>query len=143
MKSTRPIQGVLVIWGLWEIINGALSTFASQQGASLVGWAPKSGWTADLLLMSQQYGMVMFLLGIMYLIVATNPQRFSTLIWVAVAEQGIGIVYALASTFGAHTLTTGQFVTQAAINIVIAAVFILLRPSEMPPKTARRTRVPA
>ncbi len=143
MKSTRPIQGILVIWGVWELLNGALSTFAQQQGASFVGWAPKSGWTGDLLLMSQQYGMVLFLLGFVYLIVATNPQRFSTLIWVAVAEQAIGIAYALASTFGAHTLTTGQFITQAAINIVIAAVFILLRPSEVPPTTARRTRVPA
>ncbi len=130
MRSTRPIQGVLIIWALWEIIIGALSTFAPQQGASLVSWVPKSGWTADLQLMSQQYGMVMFVLGVMYLIVATNPLRYRALIWVPVAEQAIGITYALASAIGSHTLTLPQFVTQAVINIVIAAVFILLRPSE-------------
>lgn len=137
MRSTRPIQGVLVIWAIWEIINGALSTFAPQQGASLVSWAPRSGWTGDLLLMSQQYGMVLFLLGGMYLIVATNPLRYRALIWVAVAEQAIGIAYALASTLGAHTLTLSQFLTQAVINIVIGAVFILLRPTETPPATRR------
>jgi len=138
MKSTRPIQGVLIIWAIWEIINGALSTFAPQQGASLVSWAPKSGWTSDLLLMSQQYGMVMFVLGVMYLIVATNPLRYRSLIWVAVAEQAIGITYALSSFLGAHTLTLPQFLTLAVGNIVIAAIFILLRPVEMP-TTPRRT----
>jgi cell shape-determining protein MreD len=66
----------------------------------------------------------------MYLIVATNPLRYRALIWVAVAEQAIGITYALASAIGSHTLTLSQFATQAVINIVIAAMFILLRPSE-------------
>lgn len=137
MRSTRPIQGVLIIWALWEIIIGALSTFAPQQGASLVSWVPKSGWTADLQLMSQQYGMVMLVLGVMYLIVATDPLRYRALIWVAVAEQAIGITYALASVIGNHTLTLPQFVTQAVINIVIAAVFILLRPGDIPTTTRR------
>jgi len=137
MKSTRPIQGVLIIWAIWEIINGALSTFAPRQGASLVSWAPKSGWTSDLLLMSQQYGMVMFVLGVMYLIVATNPLRYRSLIWVAVAEQAIGIIYALSSFLSAHTLTLPQFLTLAVGNIVIAAIFVLLRPVERP-TTPRR-----
>ncbi len=139
MKSTRPIQGVLVIWALWEIINATLSTFAPQQGASFVSWTPKAGWNGDLVLMSQQYGMVMFVLAAVYLIVATNPLRYRALIWVAVAEQGLGLAYALASVIGTHTLTVSQFVTQAAINIVIAAMFLLLRPTESPttPRPAR------
>jgi len=87
--------------------------------------------------MSQQYGMVMFVLGVMYLIVATNPLRYRSLIWVAVAEQAIGITYALSSFLGAHTLTLPQFLTLAVGNIVIAAIFILLRPVEMP-TTPRR-----
>ncbi|MBD5654153.1 MAG: hypothetical protein IAI50_03105 [Candidatus Eremiobacteraeota bacterium] len=130
MKSTRPIQGVLIIWAIWEIINATLSTFAPQQGAGLVGWAPQGGWTQPLALMSQQYGMVMFVLAVMYLIVATNPLRYRPLIWVAVAEQAFGIVYALIGTFVVHTISPTQFLTQAVINIVIAAIFLILRPSE-------------
>jgi len=130
VKTSRPIQGVLIMWGIWEIINGALATLAPQQGANLVSWMPKSGWTSDLVLMSQQYGMVMFILGFMYLVIATNPLRYRDLIWVAVAEQALGIVYALFNTFGTHTLTPAQFITQAVINIVIAAIFLLLRPGE-------------
>ncbi len=129
MKSTRPLQGLLVVWAVWEFINASLSTFAAPLGASFVGWMPKSGWTGDLFSMSQQYGMVLFLLGAVYLLTATDPLRYRAFVWIPIAEQGIGIAYAFYGLVGAHTMTGSQFVTQAIINVVVAAVFYLLRPS--------------
>ncbi len=129
MKSTRPLQGLLVVWAVWEFINASLSTFAAPLGASFVGWMPKSGWTGDLFSMSQQYGMVLFLLGAVYLLTATDPLRYRAFVWIPIAEQGIGIAYAFYGLVAAHTMTGSQFVTQAIINVVVAAVFYLLRPS--------------
>ena len=129
MKSVRPLQGLLVLWGIWELLNAALSTFASSAGASFVGWVPKSGWTGDLLSMSQQYGMVLFLLGAVYLLIAVDPVRYRAFVWIPIGEQAIGIAYAIYGLFGAHSITTTQFVTQGIINIVVAALFYLLRPA--------------
>ncbi len=138
MKSARPLQGLLILWGVWELLNAVLSTFASSVGASFVGWAPKSGWTGDLLAMSQQYGMVLFLLGAVYLLIAVDPVRYRAFVWIPIGEQAIGIAYAIYGLFGSHTITTAQFVTQGIINVVVAALFYLLRPStSLRPQTLR------
>lgn len=129
MKTARPLQGVLVIWALWEFVNAALSTFAAPLGASIVGWMPKSGWTGDLYSMSQQYGMVLFLLGAVYMLIATDPVRYRSFVWIPIGEQIIGIAYGAYGLAGAHTLTGSQFITQVVINGVIAAMFFLLRPA--------------
>jgi hypothetical protein len=129
MKSSRPIQSLLVLWALWEFVNAALSTFAGPLGASFVGWVPHGGWTSDLYSMSQQYGMVLLLLGAVYLLTATDPVRFRSFIWIPIAEQVVGIAYALYGLVGGHMMTGGQFTTQIIINIVVAALFYLLRPS--------------
>jgi hypothetical protein len=129
VKSTRPLQGLLVLWAIWEIINAALSTFAAPLGASFVGWMPKGGWTSDLYSMSQQYGMVLFLLAAVYLMIATDPLRYRALVWIAIGEQLIGVAYGIYEVAGSHTLTGSQFATQVVINIVVAALFYLLRPS--------------
>ncbi len=129
MKTTRPLQGLLILWALWEFLNASLSTFAGQLGASFVGWMPKGGWTGDLYAMSQQYGMVLFLLGAVYLLTATDLRRYRAFVWIPIAEQGIGIAYALYGLAGSHTMTTQQFLTQAAVNVVVAALFYLLRPA--------------
>lgn len=139
MNRVRVLQGLLVLWGVWNILNGLLSTFAQQSGASLIGWAPASGWTADLVSMAQQYGMVLLLLGAVYLITATDPVRYRTLIWIIVAEQIIGIFYSAYGTFGLGQLTTSQFVTQTVINLVVVAVFMILR-SGGEPNTGRRVQ---
>jgi membrane protein YdbS with pleckstrin-like domain len=129
LKSTRPLQGFLVLWAIWEIINASLSTFAAQLGASFVGWMPKGGWTSDLYSMSQQYGMVLFLLAAVYLLIATDPVRYRAFVWIAIGEQLIGIAYGVYELAGNHTLTGPQFATQIAFNVVVAALFYLLRPS--------------
>lgn len=129
MKNSRPLQGLLVVWAVWELINASLSTFAAQLGASFVGWIPKGGWNGDLFSMSQQYGMVLFLLAAVYLLIATDPQRYRAFIWIPIGEQAIGIAYAIFGLLGSHTITGGQFVTQAIINLVLAALFYLLRPN--------------
>jgi hypothetical protein len=125
MKSTRPIQSLLVLWALWECINAALSTFAAPLGATFVAWVPKGGWTSDLYSMSQQYGMVLFILAAVYLLIASDPVRYRSFIWIPIGEQIIGIAYA---AYG-HTMTGGQLATQAAINLVVAVLFYLLRPA--------------
>ncbi|MBC8160156.1 MAG: hypothetical protein H7Z42_02970 [Roseiflexaceae bacterium] len=127
MNQTRVLQGLLVLWGVWNILNGLLSTFAQQSGASLIGWTPASGWTPELVSMAQQYGMVMLLLGAVYLITATDPVRYRALIWIVIAEQIVGIAYSAYGAFGLQQITTSQFVTQLVINLVVVAVFMILR----------------
>jgi hypothetical protein len=139
MKSSRPLQGLLVVWAVWELLNAALSTFAAPQGASFVGWAPKGGWTADLFSMSQQYGMVLFLLAAVYLLIAVDPQRYRAFVWIPIAEQGLGVVYGVFGLFGSHTITGAQFITQVVINLVVAALFYLLRPATGMPSSNVRT----
>jgi hypothetical protein len=139
MKSARPLQGLLIVWSVWELINAVLSTFAAPQGASLVGWAPKGGWTSDLFLMSQQYGMVLFLLAGVYLLIAADPQRYRAFVWIPIAEQGIGIAYGVFGLIGSHAITGAQFTTQVVINVVLAALFYLLRPSSGASSSAVRT----
>jgi hypothetical protein len=129
MKSARPLQGLLILWALWEIVNAALSTFAAQLGASFVGWTPKGGWTSDLYSMSQQYGMVLFILAAVYLLIATDPVRYRAFVWIPIGEQLIGLAYGIYGVAGNHTLTGAQFITQVVINLVVAALFYLLRPT--------------
>ena len=129
MKSARPLQGLLIVWGIWEFLNASLSTFAGPLGATFVGWIPKGGWTADLYSMSQQYGMVLFLLGAVYVLIATDVARYRAFVWIPIGEQAIGIAYALYGLVGAHTMTGAQFATQAIVNVIIAALFYLLRPN--------------
>ncbi len=127
MNQKRVLQGLLAVWASWNILNGLLATFTQQAGASLSGWAPGLGWTADLVSMSQQYGMVLLLLGGVYLITATDPVRYRQFVWVVVAEQLLGILYGAHATFILQQLTPSQFVTQVVINLVVAAVFLILR----------------
>ncbi|MFY9780072.1 MAG: hypothetical protein WAJ85_06115 [Candidatus Baltobacteraceae bacterium] len=129
MKSIKPLQALFFIWAGWELVNGVLSLFAAPIGGSLVSWAPKSGWNADLYAMSQQYGLAMIVLGLVYLVVASNPVRYLAFVWVVVAEQVLGIVITAYETFGTHSQTVQQLLTQVTVNVIIAAVFLLLRPS--------------
>lgn len=129
MKSARPLQGLLIVWGIWELLNASLSTFAGPLGATFVGWIPKGGWTADLFSMTQQYGMVLFLLGAVYILTATDVARYRAFVWIPIGEQAIGIAYALYGLLGSHTITAQQFATQAIVNVIVAALFYLLRPS--------------
>lgn len=143
MNQKRVLQGLLVLWGLWNIFNGVFSTFAPQAVAGMVGgWVPASGWTTELVAMSQQYGMVLLLLGGVYLLTATDPVRYRAFILIIVAEQIIGIAYSAYSTFGLGQANASQFITQALINIVVAAVFLVLR-SGAAPTTGRASMVSA
>ncbi len=138
MKSTRPLAGLLILWAIWEIVNAALSTFAAPLGASFVGWVPKGGWTSDLFSMSQQYGMVLFLLAAVYLLIATDVRKYRAFVWIPIGEQLIGLAFGVYGVAGNHTLSGSQFATQVVINIVVAALFFLLRP--VANDTGRRVR---
>jgi hypothetical protein len=100
----------------------------------MVGWDPAFGWNSDVLAMSQQYGMTMFLLGFAYLLAATNPVRYAPFVWVAVAEQVLGILIGFKDAFVSHSTAPGQFLIFVIVNSVIAAVFIALRPTRAPGK---------
>jgi hypothetical protein len=41
--------------------------------------------------------------------------------------------------FGSHTITGAQFITQVVINLVVAALFYLLRPATGMPSSKVRT----
>jgi len=126
MNRLSILKAVLWLWVLWHLVFGLLSTFAPELGAKSVGWAADGGWDAELITMSTQYGMVMMLLALMYLIMALDPLRYLGLIWVAVAEQVIGMAYAgyIYVQFG--QLTIPQMLLQAGINTVVVIVFIML-----------------
>ncbi len=138
MKSAVPLRFAFVFWGVWELANAGLATFAPGLGARMVGWKPLFGWNSDVLAMSQQYGMTMFLLGLAYLLAGTNPVRYAPFVWVAVAEQALGILIGLNDTFLTHTAKPSQLLIFITINTIIAAAFIALRP-----KAQARTRASA
>ncbi len=129
MTSAVPLRAAFVFWGAWELANAGLATFAPNLGARMVGWDPAFGWNSDVLAMSQQYGMTMFLLGFAYLLAATNPVRYAPFVWVAVAEQVLGILIGFNDAFVSHSAAPGQFLIFVIVNSVIAAIFILLRPT--------------
>ena len=126
MNRLTILKGVLWLWVLWHLVFGLLATFAPEIGASAVGWTAAGGWDAELITMSGQYGMVMLLLAMMFMIMAFDPLRYLGLIWVAVAEQILGIVYAgyIYVQFG--QLTIPQMLLQAGINTIVVIVFIML-----------------
>ena len=133
MNQKRVLQGLLVLWGVWNIFNGLLSTFAPEiAGSTIGGWVPASGWTTELIAMAGQYGMVALLLGAVYLLTATDPVRYRAFILIIVAEQIIGIAYSAYGVFVLGQATTGQFITQTLINLVVAAVFLVLRSGSAP-----------
>jgi len=126
MNRLTILKGVLWLWVLWHLVFGLLATFAPEIGASAVGWTAAGGWDAELITMSGQYGMVMLLLAMMFMIMAFDPLRYLGLIWVAVAEQILGMVYAgyIYVQFG--QLTIPQMLLQAGINTIVVIVFIML-----------------
>ncbi len=126
MSRLGVLKGVLWLWVLWHLIFGLLATFAPEMGARSIGWSAEGGWDAPLLTMSTQYGMVMLLLALMYLIMALDPLSYLRLLSIAIVEQFLGIIYAvyIFATFG--QLTIPQLVLQSAINVVAVVVFALL-----------------
>ena len=126
MSRLRLLQVVLGIWVLWHIVFGFLSTFMPEAGANAVGWSAEGGWDAPLLAMSTQYGMVMVLLAVMYLIMMLEPLRYLGLIWVAVVEQLLGIGYAFYIYGNMGQITPAQMTFQTVINLAIVAVFVVL-----------------
>jgi len=126
MNRLSILTAVLWLWAAWHLVFGLLSTFAPELGATSVGWTAEGGWSDQLITMSSQYGMVMVVLALMYAIMATDPLRYLGLIWVAVAEQLLGVIYApyLYVQFG--QITIPQMVLQAGINVIIVIVFVVL-----------------
>ena len=120
------MRAVLWLWAGWHLVFGALSTFAPEFGAAAVGWTAEEGWSDQLVTMSTQYGMVMVLLALMYVIMARDPLRYLNLIWVAVAEQVLGVIYAAYIYVQFGQLTIPQMLLQAGINAVVVIVFAVL-----------------
>ncbi len=129
MFGKTALQVILGLWVLWHLAFGVLATFAPDTGARLTGWSPEGGWTTDMLAMSTQYGMVMLLLAIMYAVMAADPLRYLGLLWVAIAEQILGIAYAVYIYFNIGGVTVPQVAIQAGINVVIIALFFVFRSS--------------
>ncbi|MEM1377832.1 MAG: hypothetical protein AAGG69_10640, partial [Pseudomonadota bacterium] len=75
---------------------------------------------------SKQYGMVMALLAVVYAIMLFDPIRYLNLIWVAVAEQGLGIAYGFYIYAMLGQLTFTQLMLQASVNaaLIIAMLFL-------------------
>jgi len=126
MDRLNILKGLLWLWVFWHLAFGLLATFAPEVGANAVGWTAEGGWDAELITMSTQYGMVMVLLALMFMIMAFDPLRYLGLIWVGVAEQILGMAYAgyIYVQFG--QLTMAQMLLQAGINTMVVVVFVVL-----------------
>lgn len=126
MSRLNVLRVVLAIWVVWHLVFGALSTFWPEVGANAVGWSAEGGWSDQLVAMSTQYGMVMVLLAGMYAFMLFEPLRYLGLIWVAVGEQALGILYAFYIYATMGQLTPTQLGVQAAVNVIIMLIFVLL-----------------
>ncbi len=126
MQRLNIMKAILWFWAVWHLVFGLLSTFAPEIGAQAVGWTAEGGWTPELITMSTQYGMVMVLLAIMFMIMAFDPLRYLALIWVAVAEQVLGIVYAAYIFVEFGQITVPQMLLQAGINSIVVLLFVVL-----------------
>lgn len=125
MISRIGLQIVLGIWVAWHLAFGVLATFAPDTGARLSGWAPESGWSGDMLALSTQYGMVMLLLALIYAIALLDPVRYIRVLWVAIAEQGLGIAYALYIYSGIGNVTLAQVGIQSIINLAVITLLVI------------------
>lgn len=126
MTRLTVLRLVMALWVLWHLVFGLLATFAPDIGANAVGWSASGGWSDELITMSGQYGMVMLLLAGMYLLMALEPLRYLGLLSVAIAEQILGILYAIGIYIQFGELTLAQLLVQGAINVVICVIFALL-----------------
>ena len=78
-----------------------------------------------MLALSTQYGMVMLLLTVVYLIALLDPLRYIRILWVAIAEQAFGIGYALYIYVGIGNVTLPQVGVQSVINVAVIALLVL------------------
>lgn len=126
MNREAILKSLFWLWAAWHLIFGLLSTFAPEIGASAIGWEANSGWSDELITMSTQYGMTMVLLAGVFAIAALDPSKYLAFVWVAVAEQVLGILYAAYIYVLFGQLTVSQMLVQAAINSVVVAIFVIV-----------------
>ncbi len=126
MNRQSIMKSLFWLWAGWHLIFGLLSTFTPKLGAQAIGWVAEGGWSPELITMSTQYGMTMVLLAGVFAIAALDPLTYLSLVWVAVAEQVLGVLYAGYIYVLYGQLTISQMVVQAAINTVVVALFVVL-----------------
>jgi len=124
MFNKKSFQIIVALWAIWHAVFGLLATFAPETGARLTGWSPAAGWDSDILAMSTQYGMSMLLLALLFVFMTLNPLRYIEMIWVIIAEQVLGIFYALYIYTNIGTVTMTQISIQGIINLLIIFVFL-------------------
>ncbi|XWN29610.1 MAG: hypothetical protein ROR55_19205 [Devosia sp.] len=120
------LKAGLVIWIVWHAGFAYLATFAPELGATIVGWSTPDVWGDELRAMSKQYGMVMFLLAGVYLIMLIDPLRYLSLIWIAVGEQLLGIAYGVYIFAFLGQLTEFQLTIQFLTNAVLIVGMVVL-----------------
>lgn len=126
MTKLSILKVGLVIWVLWHLGFAYLSTFAPQLGADIVGWSTPDGWSDELLAMSKQYGMVMFLLAGVYAVMLLDPLRYLSFIWVAIGEQILGIAYGFYIFALLGQLTVFQLSGQLITNTILVIGMLVL-----------------
>lgn len=126
MSKLAVLKTGLLIWVIWHAAFALLATFAPEVGSSLVGWTPEGGWTAELRAMSKQYGMSMLLIGLIFAIMLINPIHYLSFIWIAIAEQALGIAYGFYIYSALGQLTTLQLIIQGSVNAALIIGMLLL-----------------
>lgn len=126
MSKVAVLKIGLLVWVIWHGAFALLATFAPETGSSLVGWVPDGGWSAELRAMSKQYGMSMLLIGLVFVIMLFDPIRYLAFIWIAIAEQMLGIVYGFYIYSALEQLTTLQLIIQAVVNAALIVGMLVL-----------------
>ncbi|MBC8042074.1 MAG: hypothetical protein IAF08_01400 [Rhizobacter sp.] len=133
MNKTKVLQALLWFWAACEFINALLSTFFLDAGAGIYGFAswvenPQTRFTFH------QYGMVLFVLATIYVIIATDVVKYERLLWVIIAEQIIGAVFSVQG-YMAGVLTVSQLAFILTIQVIITALVFILKPQPDAPTT--------
>jgi hypothetical protein len=126
MKGKFLLQVILAVWVLWHVAFGLLATVAPELGARITGWAPEGGWSSDLVSMSTQYGMVMLVLGGFYAVMLSDPLKYLNLLWAAIGELALGVLYAFYIYTAVGNITAAQLTIQGAANLLLMILLYTL-----------------
>ena len=126
MFGKTTLQVTLAIWVLWHLVFGLLATISPETGARITGWSPEAGWTTDLFTMSTQYGMAMLVIAGVYTVMLFEPLKYLNMLWIAIGELGLGIVYASYIYASGGNVTIPQLAIQGGVNLVLMAFLFAL-----------------
>lgn len=118
----------LKLWALYELVNALLASVFIGEGAKLYGF---SEWikNPETIYIFTLYAVTLFTLAVLYYTAASDTARFANIIWVLVAEQVIGAVFAIASLISGKN-QLAPVLTGLGLKVIVIAVAFFLKPQQ-------------